>query len=259
MATEENSTHLTISIPRYDGPLDVIIAMIRRNEWSIDDLPVLEITRQFLAYIKSHEIDAELAGEFIETASWLVLLKSRAMLPVEDAGATLPREELRRVVLDHASLAAASELLRGRYDRDFYPGSGGSPVGHKDSILSPSPEDLPTLEDVLAATRQAVAAARAAASFSSLDVNATTVEQQIRWIGNKLAAIPVNTAVPTADWFTEQPDAGARVALFLALLELARKGFVLLHQPQESAAIRLKAVSVIPDSIQLEEPFALHA
>lgn len=260
MATEENSTHLTISIPRYDGPLDVIIAMIRRNEWSIDDLPVLEITRQFLAYIKSHEIDAELAGEFIETASWLVLLKSRAMLPVEDAGATPPREELRRVVLDHASLAAANELLRGRYDRDFYPGSGGSPVGHKDSILPPSPEDLPTLEDVLAATRQAVAVARAASSFAHQDAQGPTVEQQFNWIRVKLAEVPLNTAVNSAPWFADQPGDGARAALLLALLELTRRGFVLLNQAHQAAPIRIKALCAVPADMQVEEQaFALTA
>jgi segregation and condensation protein A len=260
MATEENSTHLTISIPRYDGPLDVIIAMIRRNEWSIDDLPVLEITRHFLVYIKSHEIDAELAGEFIETASWLVLLKSRAMLPVEDAGATLPREELRRVVLDHASLAAASELLRGRYDRDFYPGSGGSPVGHKDSIVPPSPEDLPTVEDVLAKTREAVAVARAASSFAHQDAQGPTVEQQFNWIRVKLAEVPLNTAVNSAPWFADQPGDGARAALLLALLELTRRGFLLLNQANEAAPIGIKALQPVPANFQVEEPvFALTA
>jgi len=75
----------------------VLISLIRRNEWSIDELPVVEITRQFLAYIKTAgKIDPELGAEFIETASWLVLLKSRSMLPVDDADAPLPQEELRR-------------------------------------------------------------------------------------------------------------------------------------------------------------------
>src|ERR1035438_5226077 len=81
---EDSSGRLTISLARYDGPFDVLISLIRRNEWSIDDLPVLEITRQFLAHIQAaDDMDAELGGEFVETASWLVLLKSRSMLPGE--------------------------------------------------------------------------------------------------------------------------------------------------------------------------------
>ena len=126
---EESSSRLTISLARYDGPFDVLISLIRRNEWSIDDLPVLEITRQFLAHIKAAEdMDAELGGEFVETASWLVLLKSRSMLPGE-ANEPLPKEELRRAVLDHATLRAATDLLRGGYDRNAHPGRDRLPSG----------------------------------------------------------------------------------------------------------------------------------
>ena len=151
---EESSSRLTISLPRYDGPFDVLISLIRRNEWSIDDLPVLEITRQFLAHIKAAEdMDAELGGEFVETASWLVLLKSRSLLPGE-ANEPLPKEELRRAVLDHATLAAATDLLRGGYDRNVYPGRDGAlPAGRKDSILPAALDDAPTVADVLARAR----------------------------------------------------------------------------------------------------------
>lgn len=61
---DENQSRLRISLPRYDGPFDLLLSMIRRNEWSIDDLPIVEITGQFLAYIKAaKEIDADLGGE----------------------------------------------------------------------------------------------------------------------------------------------------------------------------------------------------
>jgi segregation and condensation protein A len=250
---EENATRLTITVPRFDGPLDVLISLIRRNEWSIDNLPVLEITRQFLAYIKAAEdMDAELGGEFVETASWLVLLKSRSMLP-SDANAPLPQEELRRAVLDHATLAAATDLLRGRYDRNLHPGSAGSPAGRSDTVLPRSAEDGPTVDDVLQATLQAVASARAAASFNLVDVHATTVEQQLQWISERLAPFPINTVVSTSDWFRDQPDDAARIALLLALLELARRGFLLLHQAGEFTSIRIKAPRELPEDVQIEE------
>jgi chromatin segregation and condensation protein Rec8/ScpA/Scc1 (kleisin family) len=73
----------------------------RRNEYEIDAMPVLAITSQFLAYVKAaREIDAELGGELVEVASWLVLLKLRSLLPVRDAEEPSPCEELRRVVLN---------------------------------------------------------------------------------------------------------------------------------------------------------------
>src|ERR1035441_8294320 len=258
---KESSGRLTISLPRYDGPFDVLISLIRRNEWSIDDLPVLEITRQFLAHIKAAEdMDPELGGEFVETASWLVLLKSRSMLPGE-ANEPLPKDELRRAVLDHATLRAATDLLRGGYDRNVSPGRDGAlPAGRKDRILPASLDDAPTVADVLAAARQAVAVARAASSFSHQDTQGPTVEQQFTWIRVKLAEVPINTAVNTTQWFADQTGDGARAALLLALLELTRRGFVLLNQAHEAAPIRLKALCEVPADIQVEEPaFALTA
>ena len=251
---EESSGRLTISLACYDGPFDVLISLIRRNEWSIDDLPVLEITRQFLAHIKAAEdMDAELGGEFVETASWLVLLKSRSMLP-SDANAPLPQEELRRAVLDHATLRAATDLLRGGYDRNVYPGRDGAlPAGRKDRILPVSLDDAPTVVDVLAKAREAVAVARAASSFSHQDTQGPTVEQQFTWIRVKLAEVPINTAVNTAQWFAEQTGDGARAALLLALLELTRRGFVLLNQTHEAAPIRIKALCEVPEDMQVEE------
>jgi chromatin segregation and condensation protein Rec8/ScpA/Scc1 (kleisin family) len=258
---EESSSRLTISLPRYDGPFDVLISLIRRNEWSIDDLPVLEITRQFLAHIQAaDDMDAELGGEFVETASWLVLLKSRSLLPGE-ANEPLPKEELRRAVLDHATLRAATDLLRGGYDRNIYPGRDGAlPAGRKDSILPAAPDDAPTVADVLARAREAVAVARAAASFGLEDLQGPTVEQQFHSIRAKLAEVPIRTVVDTAEWFRDQPSDGARCALLLALLELTRRGFVLLNQAHEAAPIRIKALCEVPADMQVEEPaFALTA
>jgi segregation and condensation protein A len=258
---EESSSRLTISLARYDGPFDVLISLIRRNEWSIDDLPVLEITRQFLAYIKAaDDMDAELGGEFVETASWLVLLKSRSLLPGE-ANEPLPKDELRRAVLDHAALRAATDLLRGGYDRNAHPGRTSSlPAGRKDVVLPPSVDDAPTVADVLAAARQAVAAARAAASFGLEDLQGPTVEQQFHSIRAKLAEVPIRTVVDTDQWFRDQPSDGARCALLLALLELTRRGFVLLNQAHQAAPIRIKALCEVPEDIQVEEQaFALTA
>ena len=205
-------------------------------------------------------MDAELGGEFVETASWLVLLKSRSMLPGE-ANEPLPKDELRRAVLDHATLRAATDLLRGGYDRNVYPGRDGSlPAGRKDLVLPPSVDDAPTVADVLAAARQAVATARAAASFGLEDLQGPTVEQQFHSIRAKLAEVPIRTVVDTDQWFADQPSDGARAALLLALLELTRRGFVLLNQAHQAAPIRIKALCEVPADIQVEEQaFALTA
>lgn len=247
---EESNSRISVSLPNYEGPFDLLLAMIRRNEWSIDDLPIAEITSQFLGYIQARkEIDAELGGEFVEVASWLVLLKSRSLLPLIDSDGLTPREELRRAVLDHAALAAATEFLRGRGENPRH-GSGGAPIGRRDSIFDQPAED-PTIADVLDATRRALEAARAAASLEDAVEQNASVEYHIRWIVETLSAVPSCLAISTVDWFELQPSVAARAALFLALLELARKGILLLNQGETFSRIRVKATSQIPMANEL--------
>jgi segregation and condensation protein A len=253
MMVEEKSTQLTISLPRFDGPFDLLISLIRRNEWSIDDLPVLEITAQFLAHIKAGiNIDTDLGGEFIETASWLVLLKSRSMLPAEHEDTPSPREELRRAILDYATLTSTSEFLRDRYEGNLHPASAGAPAGRQNPVLPLSSDEAPTVQDVVEAAQRAVEAARAAASLRSTDPDGVTVEDQVRWISHRLAPIPMSTPVSTEEWFADQPTAGARIALLLALLELVRKGFLILHQSGQFGPICVKALQELPEELQLE-------
>jgi segregation and condensation protein A len=243
---EENSAQLGISLPRYDGPFDLLLSLIRRNEYSIDELPVLEITSQFLAYVRTaRDLDAELGGEFVEVASWLVLLKSRSLLPAENDGCPTPREELRRAVLDHETLRAATEFLRDRGGR-ARPGSAGAPAGRGEAVLELAGDEAPTVQDVLEAAGRALEAARAARSFEETEGDNVTVEELVRWIGVRLASIPARSAVSTEEWFQVQPSDRARAALFLALLELARKGILLLHQEEDFAAIRTKSIHEIP-------------
>jgi len=242
---EEINSRISVSLPNYEGPFDLLLTMIRCHEWSIDDLPVVEITSQFLAHIKaSKEIDAELGGEFVEVASWLVLLKSRSLLPSIDSEGPAPREELRRAVLDHATLVAATEFLRNRGGNQRH-GSGGAPIGRRDSVFDQPTED-PTIADVLDATRKALEAARAAASLQDAVEQNASVEYQIRWIVETLAAVPSRMAISTVDWFDLQPSVAARAALFLALLELARKRFLLLNQGESFSRIRVKTTGQIP-------------
>ena len=249
---EENSAQLGISLPRYDGPFDLLLALIRRHEYPIDALPVLEITSQFLAYVRAaRDLDAELGGEFVEVASWLVLLKSRSLLPAGNDGGPSPREELRRAVLDHETLRAATEFLRDRGGR-ARPGSAGAPAGRGEAVLELGDDETPTVQDVLEAAGRALEAARAARSFEETEGDNVTVEELVSWIGVRLASIPARAAVSTEEWFQVQPSDRARAALFLALLELARKDILLLHQEEDFAPIRTKFIREISEYSDIE-------
>jgi segregation and condensation protein A len=232
-------SQLAISLPRYEGPFDLLLALIRRNEYPIDALPVAEITGQFLAYVRSGpELDPELAGEFVEVASWLVLLKSRSMLPAGIDEGPAPHEELRRAVLDHETLRAATEFLQAREGRSR-PGAAGARPGRPEAAPVVVDAELPTVFDLVEAARKALEAARAARSIEDVEAGIVTVEEMIRWIQVQLTLRPAGESVSTREWFREQP--GSTAPLFLGLLEMASKGALLLHQEEDFGEIHVKA------------------
>jgi segregation and condensation protein A len=239
MMVQQDDSRLAISLPRYEGPFDLLLSLIRRYQYPIDHLPVVEITARFLAYVRSAtDLDPELAGEFVEVASWLVLLKSRSLLPRGSEDTPAPHEELRRAVLDHQTLRAATEVLGERAGRSR-PGAAGARTGREQEWAGDEPAELPTVLDVLEAARCAVEAARAARSLEGAGAGSATVEEMMGWIRMKLAVTPPGQAVSTWEWFVIEPRAG--VALLLALLEMSAKGALLLHQQREFGVIGVQA------------------
>ncbi len=241
MMAEEDVSRLAISLPRYEGPFDLLVAMIRRYQYPIDQLPVVEITARFLAYVRSSEgldLDPELAGEFVEVASWLVLLKSRSLLPHGSDEGPEPHEELRRAVLDHQTLRAATEALGERAGRSR-PRAARARAGRGDQAFGDEAAELPTVLDVLEAARRALEAARAARSLQGSGAGGATVEEMMEWIRMKMGATKPGQAISSRAWFDEHPRAGA--ALLLALLEMAAKGVLVLYQERDFGPVSVQA------------------
>jgi segregation and condensation protein A len=214
--------------------------LFRSNEFPIDALPVQEITGQFLDYVRTGgELDPELAGEFVEVASWLVLLKSLSMLPLGADDGPAPHEELRRAVLDHQTLRAATEFLETR-EGGSRPGAAGARPAHPEADPVELDAELPTVLDLLEAARKALEAARAVRSIEGVEAGVVTVEEMIRWVQMQLALRPAGEVVSSREWFLEQP--GSTPALLLGLLEMASKGALLLHQEEDFGEIRVKAI-----------------
>lgn len=110
-----------VRLEAFEGPLDLLLHLIRRNEVSIYDIPIALITEQYLEYLGlMQELNLDVAGEFLVMASTLIHIKSRMLLPrpdpaQEDAGPEEdPREALVRRLLEHQKYKAAAELLHER-------------------------------------------------------------------------------------------------------------------------------------------------
>src|SRR6188474_3914282 len=110
-----------VRLQNFEGPLDLLLHLIRKHEVSIYDIPIALITQQYLGYLElMQEMNLDVAGEFLVMAATLIHIKSRTLLPrpdpsQEDAGLEEdPREALVRRLLEHQKYKAAAELLHDR-------------------------------------------------------------------------------------------------------------------------------------------------
>jgi segregation and condensation protein A len=219
----------------YAGPMEVLLGLIRSRRYPIDALPVAEITALFLDYVRTHAMDEELGGEFMETASWLVLLKSRSMLPVrtEDAPSVAAEEELWRALVDYEQIKYAAEFLASRQPRFAGP---QLPGGRRKACE----ERLPlTLSELIENTRRALETAHAARELAVVDGEESSIEEQMQWVLAQLSGQKVQS---TAPWFSRADSESVRLLTLQALLELAARGRVLLHQRQPWGEILVKRI-----------------
>ena len=137
---------LTYRLDQFEGPLDLLIALIQKNKVSITDIPIVMICDQYIEYIKEAErMDLEVASEFIVMASELMLIKSKMLLPHEEGTENDPRREIQNAVLLHMRAKQAAIQLRpmfeeysGRYVKgtDDIPPEKGLPLDLDTDLLT---------------------------------------------------------------------------------------------------------------------------
>src|SRR5215469_7114655 len=111
---DESSFAVTVG-QVYDGPLDLLLDLIRKQDIDIYDIPIAKITEQYLKYVESmKQLDVDVAAEFIYTASLLIHIKSKMLLPRDPDATGLiedPRTELVNRLLEHERFRTAAQML----------------------------------------------------------------------------------------------------------------------------------------------------
>src|SRR6185295_5094280 len=107
---------LKISLPHYEGPLDLLLDMIRKQKIDIYDIPIASITQQYLDYLHlMKEMNVDFASDFILMAAQLIYIKSRTLLPPDpdalDGEVEDPRTELVRRLLEYEKFKNAAQML----------------------------------------------------------------------------------------------------------------------------------------------------
>ena len=225
----------------YDGPLDLLLDLIRKQDIDIYDIPIAKITAQFLAYVNQlRATDVDVAGEFIYTASLLIHIKSRMLLPRSPAGpddaAEDPRRELVERLLEHERFKSAAQMLQ---QKQMLEAATWTNPGFREfqDDESAEPEIAADTVDLVRIFRDILERAR---NRPVLDVeeDSVTVAQMIQFLARRLAMEDKPVALRRLLRHTRSER--ALVAMFLALLELVRLQAVLLRQDRAFSEIFIK-------------------
>jgi segregation and condensation protein A len=225
----------------YDGPLDLLLDLIRKQDIDIYDIPISKITAQFLAYVNQLKAtDVDVAGEFIYTASLLIHIKSKMLLPravsgPEDA-AEDPRRELVERLLEHERFKNAAQMLQQKQMLEAATWTNPGLREFKDDE-SAEPEIAADTVDLVRIFRDILERARKRPVFN-LDEDAVTVGQMIQFLARRLTM--EDKPVALRRLLSHTRSERALVAMFLALLELVRLQAVLLRQDRAFSEIFIK-------------------
>src|SRR5437667_11730058 len=123
---DRDSDQLKIALGEFEGPLDLLLYLIRQNQVNIYDIPIARITDEYLRYLNlMQELDLAVAGDFLVMAAQLIELKSRMLLPRDPLAVEEelldPRAELVNRLLEHEKFKAAAEMLWSRATEAFPP------------------------------------------------------------------------------------------------------------------------------------------
>jgi len=228
----------------YDGPLDLLLALIKKQNLDIWDLPIGKITAQFLAYVKTiSPEEADSAAEFCYMASQLIVIKSRMLLPIERAAgengaADDPRKSLIERLLEYEQVKQAAQMLaeRQKAESETWTRSDATlrdPAMPSEALLA-QPADAADLSSVF---RQIL---ERSANRPTLNVtnDVVMVRQMIDYLRDRLEIEDAPISLDEAIGGSSSPR--IVTAAILALLEMVRLGAVLLKQDRQWASIRIK-------------------
>lgn len=218
----------TVRLTAFEGPLDLLLHLVRTNELDIYNLPIAAITDQYLAYLGMfEELNLDVAGEYLVMAASLMYMKSRLLLPrdeedeeEEDAEVT----DLVRQLAEYQRYREAAEELRDRalLDRDVFRRTPTAPEGGGEQ----APLRRLELGELFEALRRVLA--RAAARRPHLvEGEQYSVSDAVR---SMIAALRRGGRLEFHELFGEDAPRGLVIAIFLGLLEMAKLGVVVAEQ-----------------------------
>ena len=232
---------LQVFLEAFEGPLDLLLYLIRRQNLDILDIPLAEITRQYMQYIEvMRDLQLELAGEYLVMAATLAEIKSRMLLPRpqgEGSGEEDdPRAELVRRLQEYERFKRAAEDIEElpRIDRDTFPASAEL-VERRVVKMLPQV----TMQEMLVALKDVMARAE---MFAHHHVQRERLSVRQR-MSDVLGALRAQAFVEFTGLFRPEEGRMGVTVTFSAILELLREGLIEIVQAEQFAPIHVRAGS----------------
>jgi segregation and condensation protein A len=229
-----------VKLENFEGPLDLLLHLIKQHELNIYDIPIALVTRQYLDYIDlMQEMNLDVAGEFLVMAATLIHVKSRMLLPRPDPTQEDPdedpREALVRRLLEHQKFKAAAELLHER--ETLRSAQWTRPDGPITEIAgeAPEPEIEVDLFSLIAAFRTVVERSKQRPKLY-LPAEQIPIEDRIEEL---LARLSETEACGFEDLFADVQTRAGLIVTFLAMLEMIRLKLVRVFQAGPMGPIRV--------------------
>jgi len=225
----------------YEGPLDLLLHLIRKQDIDIYDIPIGRITAQYLAYVeKLRELDVNVAAEFIYMAAVLIHIKSKMLLPRDPAAASDaqddPRAELVNRLVEHEKFKSAAQMLMQKQQIEDAVWSNPALKEFRDAEGT-EPELAADVIDLVKTFQQILERARNR-PIIQVDEETVTVGQMIEYLRRRLAL--EDRPIRLKQMLRNVESRQALVCMFLALLEMVRLQAIQLRQDRLFGDILLR-------------------
>jgi segregation and condensation protein A len=236
------SSPYKISIPLFEGPLDLLLDLIKKQEMNIHDIPISKITSQYLAYLHQLEtLNVDVSAEFIYMAATLIYIKSKMLLPPDplasaDEQAADPREELVQRLLEHEKFKNAAQMLYQKQQiEDNVWSKPDKSLYHDEGTEG---ELVVSLVDLVRVFQQVLERKKEVARID-LQHETFTVAQMIAQLRGQILSSDTDS-VSLVQFFEACPSRHAMIVAFLAVLEMVKLQAVALFQEKQFGDILVK-------------------
>ncbi len=253
---EQTELPYQVRIENFEGPLDLLLHLIKKNEINIYDIPVAMIAQQYLAYLEAmEELNLNVAGDFLVMAATLLQIKSKMLLPVDetvddDEDGPDPREELVRRLLEYKAYKEAARQLDDQekmWHEIFWREQA---LSVEEEVEENLPLENVSLFDLVDALKD-VLERNPSSRLMEIVPDNLTVRERMNVI---LETLEGKDSVSFAALFEGSSHRMVVVVTFLALLELMRLRVVRVFQAQTFGPILVSRMfSLVPDPAELED------